>query len=172
MWPAQSWATVIEGIVRRYDCQVVITGLAEERDFIDEIVGRLEVPVLNLSGRTTQGRLTALLARADLVVTLDTLVAPLARAMGREVVTLMPSDTPNWSRQRLVELGSLGIDAQPTGPQPWSVSCKWRRTGVVERCQSRSCVGIHGMGRIRPEAVLSRIAGHLGATRPAEVAQG
>ncbi len=158
MWPAERWAEVIDALWNRHHCRVVITALAEERAFIDEILERVSVPVTDLTGRTSHLRLVALLERADLVVTLDTLVAPLARAMGTQVVTLMPTDTPNWSPQRLIELGSLGIAEDTAAHRPWSVLCKWRRTGVVERCQSASCVGIHGMGRIRPDAVLDRVA--------------
>jgi ADP-heptose:LPS heptosyltransferase len=161
MWPAERWAEVIDGLVMRHQCQVVLTGLAEERGFRDEIVARLSVPVTDLVGRTSHGRLAALLERADLVVTLDTLVAPLARAMGAELVTLMSTDTPNWTQQRLLELGSLGMEDGTAGTQSWSVLCKWRRTGVVERCQSHSCIGVHGMGRIRSEAVLARITAKL-----------
>jgi ADP-heptose:LPS heptosyltransferase len=158
MWPAERWAEVIDGLWRRHRCRVVITGLAEERAFIDEILAGVSVPVTDLAGRTSQRRLVALLERANLVVTLDTLVAPLARAMGTQVVTLMSTDTPNWSPQRLIELGSLGIAEEAGDVRSWSVLCKWRRTGVVERCQSASCVGVHGMGRIRPDAVLDRVA--------------
>lgn len=161
MWPAERWADVIDALVMRHQCHVVLTGLAEERGFRDEIVARLSVPVTDLIGRTSHGRLGALLERADVVVTLDTLVAPLARAMGAAVVTLMSTDTPNWTQQRLLELGSLGVEDDTAGIPSWSVLCKWRRTGVVERCQSRSCVGVHGMGRIRSDAVLARITSKL-----------
>ena len=92
--------------------------------------------------------------------------------MGTEVVTLMPTDTPNWSPQRLVELGSLGIVGEAAAVRPWSVLCKWRRTGVVERCQSASCVGVHGMGRIRPETVLDRVAHCLDRDRQETAAEG
>ena len=172
MWPAQRWAEVIEAIWKRHRCRIVLTGLAEERAFIDEILSRLSVPVTDLTGRTSHSRLCALLELADAVVTLDTLVAPLARAMGTEVVTLMSTDTPNWSPQRLIELGSLGFEVDATSPPAWSVLCKWRRTGVVERCQSGSCVGVHGMGRIRPDAVLDRVAHCLAADRPAMASTG
>lgn len=172
MWPAERWAEVIDGLWRRHRCRVVITGLAEERAFIDEILERVSVPVTDLTGRTSHLRLVALLERANLVVTLDTLVAPLARAVGTQVVTLMPTDTPNWSPQRLIELGSLGVAEEADDFRPWSVLCKWRRTGVVERCQSASCVGLHGMGRIQPDSVLDRIAFCLDGVGPEMASKG
>jgi ADP-heptose:LPS heptosyltransferase len=172
MWPAKRWAEVIDAIWHRHRCRVVLAGLAGERPFIREIVDLVSVPVTDLTGRTSQGRLCALLERANVVVTLDTLVAPLARAMGAEVVTLMATDTPNWSPRRIAELGSLGFDARADATSPWSVRCKWRRTGVVERCQSASCIGIQGMGRIRPDAVLERVAACLTRGRPALLSTG
>ena len=163
MWPAARWAQVIDALASRHRCRVVLSGTAEERAFTDEIVSLSSESVTDLVGRTSHGQLTALVEQADLVLTLDTLIAPLARAMGTEVVTLMAADTPNWSPRRLVELGALGITASSSDDHPWSVRCKWRRTGVVERCQSSSCVGVHGMGGITTESILAQISARFRA---------
>jgi ADP-heptose:LPS heptosyltransferase len=156
MWPARSWARLAEELVRRWDACVAFTGTAPERDFVAAVAASSAAPIVDLTGRTTYGELCALLQSSDLVVGLDTLVAPLAAAMGARVVTLTAYDTSNWSASRLRELGAISrYELTPT--PPWSVSCHWRRIGRVRGCRSDSCVGIHGMARILPEHVLEQV---------------
>ena len=153
-WPARRWAELAGRLAARDGALVVLTGTAAEAAHTAEIAAAAQGRAVDLAGRTSFGELCAVLARADLVVTVDTLVAPLARAMGAAVTTLMAYDTSNWSAERMAEIGAL-TRFEVTEPPPWSVRCQWMRSGRLRRCDSESCVGIHGMGRIRPEHVLA-----------------
>lgn len=153
MWSAARWAELADRLASDFGADVAFTGLAIEADFISDVRRRASNPILDLAAQTTYGQLCALLARADLVVGLDTLVAPLASAMGAPVVTLAAYDTSNWSEQRARELGLIA-EFTVAHPAPWTVTCHWNRIGRVRGCRSASCVGRHAMARTSVEQVI------------------
>ena len=155
MWSAARWADLADRLANEFGADVAFTGLAGEADFITDIGARVASPILNLAGRTTYSQLCALLARASLVVALDTLVAPLASAMGAPVVTIAAYDTSNWSRGRTRELRII-TEFTVAEPAPWSVTCHWNRIGRVRGCQSASCVGRHALAQTSVEQVTAR----------------
>lgn len=155
MWPARRWAELAERLSDEFGADIAFTGLAAEAGFVEEVASRAARPILNLAGRTTYEQLCAVLARADLVIGLDTLVAPLASAMGTPVVTLAAYDTSNWSAARAQEL-RLITEFTVAEPAPWTVSCHWNRIGRVRGCRSASCVGLHALARTGVEQVLAR----------------
>jgi ADP-heptose:LPS heptosyltransferase len=155
MWPAKYWTAVAKELVERHDAQVVFTGTQAEKTRVAVIASHCGSGTLELCGRTTFGQLCALLEVADLVISGDTLPAPLAVAMGTQALTLTAYDTSNWSPLRLLELNAI-CRFEVRKPTPWSVRCHWDRIGRVHGCQSDSCVGVHGMGRIQPDEVLTR----------------
>jgi ADP-heptose:LPS heptosyltransferase len=163
-WPARRWAELAGRLATRDGALVVLSGTAAESAQTAEIAAAAGGRAVDLAGRTSFGQLCALLARADLLVSVDTLVAPLARAMGAPVTTLMTYDTSNWSAERMAEIGAL-TRFEVTEPPPWSVRCQWTRSGRLRGCESDSCVGVHGMGRIRPEDVLA-LPALRGGVRP------
>jgi ADP-heptose:LPS heptosyltransferase len=153
-WPAKQWATVAKGLIERHGAQVVFTGTETERAQVAAIASHCGGGTLDLCGKTTFGQLSALLEMAELVISGDTLLAPLAVAMGTATLTLAAYDTSNWSPSRLRELNAI-CAFEVRQPTPWSVRCHWDRIGRVHGCQSESCVGVHGMGHIRPTEVLN-----------------
>jgi ADP-heptose:LPS heptosyltransferase len=171
-WAAGSWVTVARSLIRRHDAIAVFTGVESEAASVDTIVQRCGGASINLCGQTSFGQLCALLEMADLVISGDTVVAPLALAMGAPTMTLAAYDTSNWSVSRLRELNAIsGFEVRE--PLPWSVRCHWNRIGRVHGCISESCVGIHGMGRIQPgdvldqaESIIARAEAQLGAVQP------
>lgn len=168
-WPAKRWTTVAKGLIEQQGVQVVFTGTQAEEAHVATIASRCGGAALDLSGKTNFGQLCALLERAELVISGDTLLAPLAVAMGTATLTLTAYDTSNWSEPRLRELNAI-CRFEVQQPTPWSVRCHWDRIGRVHGCQSDSCVGVHGMGRIQPDEVLQRAAALLG--RPVATAAG
>ena len=154
MWSAARWAGLADQLASEFGADVAFTGLADESDFITDISARVTNPILDLTGRTTYNQLCALLARADLVIGLDTLVAPLASAMGAPVVTIAAYDTSNWSAERAREL-RLIREFEVADPAPWTVTCHWNRIGRVRGCRSASCIGRHALARISVEQVMA-----------------
>jgi ADP-heptose:LPS heptosyltransferase len=155
MWPGKFWTAVAKGLIELHGAQVVFTGTEAERARVAAIVSRCGGGILDLSGKTNFGQLCALLEVADLVISGDTLPAPLAVAMGTATLMLTGYDTSNWSPSRLRELNAI-CRFEVREPTPWSMRCHWDRIGRVHGCQSESCVGVHGMGRIQPDEVLER----------------
>jgi ADP-heptose:LPS heptosyltransferase len=156
-WPASSWVAVARGLIDHHGMLVVLTGTDAERAQVAAIAGACGRDALDLCGSTTFGQLCALMEVAELVISGDTVVAPLATAMCAATVTLAAFDTSNWSPSRLRELNAL-CRFEVRHPIPWSVRCHWDRIGRVHGCRSESCVGVHGMGRIHPDEVLERAA--------------
>lgn len=156
-WPARSWVAVIRGLIDQHRTLVALTGTDAEKDQVAAIAGACGSAALDLGGGTTFRQLCALLEVADLVISGDTVVAPLAVAMGASTVTLVAYDTSNWSPSRLLELNAIRR-FEIRQPIPWSARCHWDRSGRVHSCRSESCVGVHGMGRIHPDEVLERAA--------------
>jgi len=168
-WPASSWVAVARSLIDHHGTVVAFTGTEAEKAQVAAIAGACGGDALDLCGSTTFGQLCALLELAALVISGDTVVAPLALAMGSATVTLAAYDTSNWSPSRMVELNAL-CRFEVRHPIPWSVRCHWDRIGRVHGCQSDSCVGVHGMGRIHPGDVLDRAARIL--DRPQAAAAG
>lgn len=156
-WPARSWVAVARSLIDQHGTAVVFTGTDEEKAQVAAIAGACGGAALDLCGSTTFGQLCALMEIAEVVISGDTVVAPLAVAMGSATVTLAAYDTSNWSPSRLLELNAL-CRFEVRHPIPWSVGCHWNRIGRVHGCRSESCVGVHGMGRIHPDEVLERAA--------------
>lgn len=94
LWPAAHWAQLAEWLLRQKSFQVVITGSPGDRQSVEEIVARAEVPLLNLAGRTSLAELAALLRQARLAVTTDTGPMHLAAALGTPVVALFGPTAP------------------------------------------------------------------------------
>ncbi len=162
-WPSRTWVAVARSLIEHHGALAIFTGTEPETASVAAITSGCG-GALNLCGKTSFGRLCALLEIADLVISGDTVVAPLAVAMGAATVTLAAYDTSNWSPSRLRELNAI-CRFEVREPIPWSARCHWDRIGRVHGCESESCVGIHGMGRIRPDEVIELAAGVLGRTR-------
>jgi len=105
----------------------------------------IEIPIVMVSASSDP---------VDVVVGLDTLVAPLASAMGAPVVTIAAYDTSNWSAERAREL-RLIREFEVADPAPWTVTCHWNRIGRVRGCRSASCIGRHALARISVEQVMA-----------------
>lgn len=156
MWPARRWTELSDRLVERFGALVAFTGVVADRTFVETIRADLHCKSLDVTGSTGYGELTALLEQAALVVSTDTLVAPLAAAMGAAVVTLPAYDTSNWSAERMLELGLIARYRELPGIK-WSARCHWHRSGLMPGCESPSCVGLHGMGRITVGDVVERV---------------
>lgn len=84
-WPAPCFAAVADRLVRA-GARVVVTGTGDEAPLVDEVLGAMEEPALDLAGRLDLQALAALLARAAVVVGNDTGPLHLAEAVGAATV--------------------------------------------------------------------------------------
>jgi lipopolysaccharide heptosyltransferase I len=85
-WPPEHFAELARRAQADFGGTVIFVGGDDEQPLGNLTGGRLAGPWRNLSGRTTLPQLTALLARADVMVANDTGPLHLAAALGRPVV--------------------------------------------------------------------------------------
>jgi heptosyltransferase III len=98
-WPAQNWVEVIGRCVRDYGLPCVLSGgrSAFEQEHLAEIKRDLPSSVVDLSGQTDLLTLTALIAKAALLVGVDSAPTHLAAAMRTpQVVLYGPTNPFHW----------------------------------------------------------------------------
>jgi ADP-heptose:LPS heptosyltransferase len=84
-WPEEKFAAVAD-VLFAAGAEVYVTGVEEEREIVESVVGQARSPVHNLAGQLTLGGLTGLLDRAAVVVANDTGPHHLAVALRRPTV--------------------------------------------------------------------------------------
>lgn len=95
-WPVERYAAVADALAR-HGCRIVITGTEDERPLTQALAARIAHPVTDLTGRTTLGSLSAVVAGARLVVCNDTGLSHVAVAVGTpSVVVSSGSDVARW----------------------------------------------------------------------------
>lgn len=97
-WPPEAFATVIDALAARIDCQVVLTGSAAERELTARVRAAARTPVIDLAGMTTLGEFGAVIAHLDLLLSNDTGASHVAAAMQTPSVVLFgPADPRRWA---------------------------------------------------------------------------
>jgi lipopolysaccharide heptosyltransferase II len=137
-WPTKRWlpdhfVTLTGRALGRFGGSVVFVGSAEEAPLAAAVGARLIGPALDLTGRTTLPRLSALLSRCDVMVANDTGPLHLAAALGRPVVAPY-----TCTRNHLT--GPYGAGSGVVETDVW---CKG---SYVKRCRRMEC-----MAELTPE---------------------
>ncbi len=98
-WLTARYADVISQAVKRWQARVVLTGgpTKHEKAIGHAIEKQLDVPVVNLIGKSTLKQLAALLSEADCVIAPDTGPAHIGVAVGTPVIGLYADVTPKMS---------------------------------------------------------------------------
>ncbi len=94
-WPVE-WFAAIGAALARQGLRLVLTGSAGEAELTAAVARMVDVPVLDLAGRTDLGSLAALLSRTRLLVCNDTGISHLADAL--EVPSIVLSTGANPER--------------------------------------------------------------------------
>jgi ADP-heptose:LPS heptosyltransferase len=84
-WTAERFALVGDALAER-GCHVVLTGVPDEQDTVDQVRRRMRHPGQDACGRLTLNGLTGLLARAAILVSNDTGPLHVAMALGTPTV--------------------------------------------------------------------------------------
>ena len=98
-WPASSWIAMLERLLMASDLPLVVTSGNEawEQEMAAEIASRFPDRLINLGGKTSLRAYLSLLAKAELVLTVDGSASHLAAAFGRRVLTLFgPTNPLHW----------------------------------------------------------------------------
>jgi ADP-heptose:LPS heptosyltransferase len=115
-WSLDQFAAIADDVAQQ-GLQVVLTGVAHERELVESAARTMQSPSINLAGRTSLGALAALLHGARLLLCNDTGVSHLASALQvPSVVIFSDSDVQRWApldRQRhraLVRPGGVSVE--------------------------------------------------------------
>jgi heptosyltransferase III len=115
-WNAQRWAEVINHAADKHDVDLVITGGPStlEQTHIGDIKSKVRHQVVDLSGKTDLLTLAALIARARLLVTVDSAPMHLASASRTpQVILFGPTNPFHW---RPLESPALILQGESTSP--------------------------------------------------------
>jgi ADP-heptose:LPS heptosyltransferase len=93
-WRQERFRAVAETLHTRHSMQVLFVGAPTEAAAIDALRSGLSFPTANLAGRTSLLQLAALMAHADIALTLDTGPMHLLRAMRIPMVIIAPAWSP------------------------------------------------------------------------------
>lgn len=94
LWPVDRLAAFAAGFAERHRGRVLLTGTAAERPRVEPVLRSLGPAAIDAMGRTTVGRLAALINRADVYVSPDTGPMHLAAALGTPLVALFGYQDP------------------------------------------------------------------------------
>jgi heptosyltransferase-2/heptosyltransferase-3 len=92
-WLPERWTVVADALAAEPGVRLLLTGGPGEAELVAQVAGQMRRPSLNLAGQTSVGQLTALLARAVLVLGVDSGPLHLAVSQGAPTLHLFgPSD--------------------------------------------------------------------------------
>ena len=160
-WSVQSWAELADLVIDGYGVDVVWTGDASERSYVDQIRGRMRHNTIAMCGETTTlHELSVLLAQASLCVSVDSVPSELAVAEGIPVIVLAGPTVPE--SQGMGRIAPIVINRTTPELRLAIVRCK---EGFAHgRCHDYSCP-MSQMVDINVDEVLARVA-ETGALAP------
>lgn len=149
-WPKEYFAALVRALAKRYDAAFFVVGAPGDRDYSDEVIaGFSPIGAANFCGETSLRSLAALIARADLFVTVDTGAAHIAATTGVPMVVVYGCTSPlRWhpvnKNARVLTTGEpccpchVPEDGCPTTPRP---ACLY---GVTAEMVLEACVTLLG----------------------------
>jgi ADP-heptose:LPS heptosyltransferase len=115
-WNAQRWAELMNHAAEKHDVDLVITGgfAPLEQTHIDDIKSKVRHQVVDLSGKTDLLTLAALIAKARLLITVDSAPMHLASASRTpQVILFGPTNPFHWRPRESPALILSGESASP-----------------------------------------------------------
>lgn len=94
-WPKEYFAALVESLHEKYGAAFFIVGAPDDRNYADEVIRGMRVPVQNFCGETGLCDLAALIRTADLFVTVDTGATHVAATTGTPMVTIYGCTSPD-----------------------------------------------------------------------------
>jgi lipopolysaccharide heptosyltransferase I len=148
-WPPEHFAEVARRAVTLRGAGLVLVGAPEDRPLVDALKAALgPIEALDLCGRTSLPRLSALASEIDVFLSNDTGPLHLAAAAGPRVVGVYTCTSPSRTG--------------PYGPGAIAVSsCVWCAPSFVKTCPRLEC-----MSELTPDRVWTAVSSQLDPGRP------
>lgn len=122
-WPAETYASAA-GLLIKKDYYVILTGIKEEKDFVQEIFKKIKAKkkARDSCGLFSLGELKALVKKASLVIAPDTSVVHIASAFDTSVIDLM--GCPGWEWHPLMDEKLYRLINHPYVDDPDAIATK------------------------------------------------
>lgn len=104
-WPERQFAELIEQLAGRHPARILLIGAKEITGIARRIISLTQVPVLDLTGKTTVGQLAGLLKRCNLLISNDSGPVHIAAGAGTPCVSIFTRNQPGINPQRWQPLG-------------------------------------------------------------------
>jgi ADP-heptose:LPS heptosyltransferase len=90
-WEERKFAAVANRLIERHNAKIIFTDVAADRAFVEPIIGGIgrKDRIVDAMGQTTIPEMCALLARMDILLTVNTAPMHLAVAMGTPLVAVL-----------------------------------------------------------------------------------
>lgn len=93
-YPRTHWRVIVEMLTTQFDCQVLLTGAADEAEAIAERFHGITINTFNLAGLLTLHEFILLIRHAAVVVTVNTSTSHIAAAVQAPLVVLYALSNP------------------------------------------------------------------------------
>ncbi len=124
-WPPERFAALAERLVAEWGGTVVLVGAASDREAVEQVLGALPFPAVDLAGRLSLSGLAALCEQADLYVGNDSGTTHLAAAVGTPTVAIFGPTSPRRYRPR----GARSVACAPEASWTTGTDADLRRAG-------------------------------------------
>jgi len=127
-WPSERFAALADHLIdsRR---RVLLIGSKDEVDVSEDVVRRMRNQPVVLTGKTSLDQITAVLDRADLIVTNDTGPAHIGAALGRPTIVIFGPTNPLTTRP-------FSPEAEILRHPPDCAPCMLRDCPIDHRCMT------------------------------------
>ncbi len=127
-WPAESFAVLADRLIESQR-RVLLIGSKDELDVTENVTRQMRNRPVVLTGKTSLDQITAVLDRADLVVTNDTGPAHIAGALGRPTIVIFGPTNPLTTRP-------FAPEAEILQHPPDCAPCMLRDCPIDHRCMT------------------------------------
>jgi lipopolysaccharide heptosyltransferase II len=140
-WPKEYFKKVVEMLNKEYEAAFFIVGAPNDKEYADEVIKEINVPVANFCNETTLVDLAALLRKTDLFITVDTGAAHIAATTRVPMVVIYGCTSPKrWHPiNENTRVLTSNEECCPCHKQPNECirpKCLWNITpeAVLEKC--------------------------------------
>lgn len=127
-WPSERFAALADRLIESKR-KVLLIGSKDELDVTEEVVRRMQNKPVLLTGKTSLDQITAVLDRADLIVTNDTGPAHIGAALGRPTIVIFGPTNPLTTRP-------FAPEAEVLRNPPDCAPCMLRDCPIDHRCMT------------------------------------
>lgn len=127
-WPSERFATLADRLIESRR-KVLLIGSRDELDVSEDVVKRMRNKPVVLTGKTSLDQITAVLDRADLIVTNDTGPAHIGAALGRPTIVIFGPTNPLTTRP-------FAPEAEVLRHPPDCAPCMLRDCPIDHRCMT------------------------------------